>query len=598
MSLAASAKRNAGASPDALAIVDGKTCWKWRQFDAHIDASTVRLAAAGVRSGSCVVLLAPSSAGAIAVLHAIARIGAVAAPLGTGLTATELAAAAAIIEPGLVVSGTGLQGAATALGRPVLSLDEVVAGQAHPDEPPDAPTGIDAPTGLDAPAIIVLTSGTTSQPRAVVLSAGALIASASSWSSALPIASGWLLTLGLGHVAGLGVVWRAALAGVPLMIQDRPRPHEIVAALSAAPFPSHVSVVPPQLLRILDATGDAPPPDTVRAVLLGGGPIDPALVRRALRAGWPVVPTYGLSEAGSGVTALPTADAAVHAGTAGRPLPGVSIRISDPDESGVGEILVQTPARFSAYLADSIATAAAMTADGWLRTGDLGRLDPEGRLTVLDRRMDRIVRGGENISPAEVEAVLLTHPAVAEVAVVARRDPAWGQVPVAAIVVRPGMDDPGDEVLSAHCRTRLAGFKVPTAFLRVEALPKTSGGKVRRAELRSDLDPGGEASAVDAVPGRHEITRPGGVRIAYQTVGHGPIPMLLLHGALSTAGQLGRLARALAASGALTVHVVDRRGSGRSRLAEPAPVEVASHVDDLGAVLDAEGCPGGRSCAA
>ena len=596
LTLAESATRVAGVSPDGLAIIDGKTRLTWREFDAHIDAAAAWLATNGAGSGSCVALLAPASADAIAVLHAIARIGAVAAPLGTGLTAAELAAAAAMIEPGLVVCGPGLEAAATALGRPVLSLVDLEAGRTYLDHPLRAPTGLDAATGLDAPATIVLTSGTTSQPRAVVLSAGALAASASSWSSALPIPNGWLLTLGLGHVAGLGVVWRAALAGVPLVILDRPRPQEIVAALSAAPFPSHVSVVPPQLLRLLDATGDAPPPETVRAILLGGGPIRPALVSRAIEAGWPVVPTYGLSEAGSGVTALPTADAAAHADTAGRPLPGVSIRISDPDDDGIGEILVQTPARFSGYLGDSIATASAITVDDWLRTGDMGRMDRDGRLAVLDRRTDRIVRGGENISPMEVEAVLLAHPAVAEVAIVARRDRVWGQVPVAAIVLRPDVDDPGDDALSAHCRTRLAGFKVPAAFFRVDALPKTPGGKVRRAELRSELDPGAESAAVDTISGRHEIARPGGVRLAYQTVGDGPIPMLLLHGALSTAGQLGRLARALAASGALTVHVIDRRGSGRSRLADPAPVQVATHVDDLGALLDAEACPAAILC--
>ncbi len=592
LSLAESATRTAGVSPGGLAIVDATTRWTWREFNAHIDAAAAWLTAAGARSGSCIAILAPPSAGAIALLHALARIGAVAAPLGTGLTAAELAAAAAIIEPGLIVCGPGLVPAGTALGRPVLALGNLEVARTHLD----APTGPDAPKERDAPATIVLTSGTTAQPRAVVLSAGALAASASSWSAALPTASGWLLALGIGHVAGLGVVWRAALAGVPLVILDRPEPRETLATLSAAPFPSHVSLVPLQLMRLLDSTGDALPPETLRAVLLGGGPIHPALVQRALEAGWPVVPTYGLSEAGSGVTALPTADAAAHAATAGRPLPGVSIRISDPDARGVGEILVHTPARFNGYLGDPAATAAAVTVDGWLRTGDLGRLDSDGRLTLLDRRTDRIVRGGENISPVEVEAVLLEHPAVAEVAIVARRDPTWGQVPVAAIVLRHDMDDPGDVALSAHCRTRLAGFKVPAAFVRVDALPRTPSGKVRRAELRSSLDPEREAAAMDTIPGRHEIARPGGVRLAYQTVGDGPIRMLLLHGALSTAGQLGRLARALAGSGALTVHVVDRRGSGRSRLAEPAPVGVAIHVDDLGAVLDAEGCPAAILC--
>jgi Acyl-CoA synthetases (AMP-forming)/AMP-acid ligases II len=376
-----------------------------------------------------------------------------------------------------------------------------------------------------------------------------------------------------------------------LVVLRRSDPAGIVTALASDPAPSHVSLVPTMLTRVLDAVADGPPPATLRAVLLGGGPIPPELIARAIKAGWPIVPTYGLTEAASGVTALPTGEAASHPGSAGRALPGVEVRIAEPDDAGVGEILVHSPARFTGYLGDAAATAAALTDGDWLRTGDLGNLDPDGRLTVLDRRTDRIVRGGENISPAEVEAVLLGHPAIADAAVVARRDATFGHVPVAAIVLRPGSADPGDDALVRHCRDRLAGFKVPAAFVRLEALPRSAVGKLRRAEVRASLDP-----VVDASPGARgvgrpcHLERPGGVRLVYRTVGTGPVHLLLLHGTLSTARQLTGLARLLAASAALTVHAVDRRGSGGSRLAEPTPLHIDVHVDDLVAVLDAEGC--------
>ena len=201
------------------------------------------------------------------------------------------------------------------------------------------------------------------------------------------------------------------------------------------------------------------------------------------------LPIYGLTEAGSGVTALATVEAAAHAASAGRPLPGVRLRIDAPDDSGVGEILVDSPSRFSGYLGEPAATAAALTGDGWLRTGDLGRLDAEGWLTVVDRRTDRIIRGGENIAPAEVEAVLLGHPAIADAAVVARRDPRFGQVPAAAIVVRPDGPDPTDDELIRFCRATLSGFKVPVAFVRMTTLPRTPGGKLQRTALRAILDP-------------------------------------------------------------------------------------------------------------
>ncbi len=213
-----------------------------------------------------------------------------------------------------------------------------------------------------------------------------------------------------------------------------------------------------------EAAGDAPDaaaPPALRAILLGGAPIPPDLVRRATAAGWPVIPTYGLTEAGSGVTALPASESAATPGSAGRPLPGVMLRIAGPDPGGVGEIQVRTPAAFSGYLGREAESAAAFTADGWLRTGDLGRLDAEARLFVADRRDDLVVSGGENVYPAEVEAVLAAHPAIADAGVAGRPDSTWGAVPVAGIVLRPGALDPGDGALRAWCRERLAPAKVP-----------------------------------------------------------------------------------------------------------------------------------------
>jgi O-succinylbenzoic acid--CoA ligase len=488
-SLAASARLAAADARPEPAIVEGAIAWTWRELDGRADAIARELLLVGVRPGSRVALLTAPSAAAIATLHAIARVGGVVAPLGPGLTVAELAVAGEVIAPDLVIHDPALDAAARAIGVPLRSLDELTGTSPGPETPDElAPPQLPAPDHA-APAAIVLTSGTTGRSKAVVLSTAALVASAEAWLAALPEATGWLLAVGLAHVAGLGVVWRAALSGVPLVVLARPDPAAILAALGAAPHPSHVSLVPTVLTRLLDLGGDVRPPLTLRAVPLGGGAISAGLVRRAIEAGWPVVPTYGLSEAGSGVTASPTDEAAIHPDTAGRPLPGVGIRIVEPDPEGIGEIEVTGPALFSGYIGDPLTTTTAWSEDGWLRTGDLGRLDADGRLIVADRRTDRIVRGGENISPTEVEAVLLEHPAVADAAVVARADPAYGQVPVAAIVLRHGHADPGNEALVALCREGLARFKVPVAFIRLDAIPHTAGGKPRRAELRAVLDP-------------------------------------------------------------------------------------------------------------
>lgn len=547
-------RAHAAAAGDAPAIIEATGTTTWADLDARCDAVAAAVRAAGVEPGPVVAIVAAPSAGAVASLLGVLRAGAIAAPVPTGLAAPELATAMEVLDPVLVLHGAGLAAgmhdALAAAGSPGVTFDP------------------------DAPAVIVLTSGTTGRPGGVVLSGAALAASADAWLAVLPPATGWVLALGLAHVAGLGVLWRAIAERVPVRIVGRGDPVAISAALVADLPPSHVSLVPTQLARLLDHVADASPPPSLRAVLLGGGVIPAALVRRAAAAGWPVIPTYGLSELGSGVTALPFAEAAEAPGSAGRPLPGVTLTIEHPDADGIGEIVVAGPSAFSGYAGE------ASRAPGEpVRTGDLGRIDAAGRLVVVDRRLDRIVRGGENIAPAEVEAVLVAHPAIADAALVARRDAAFGHVPVAAIVLRDGAADPGDGALAAHCRASLAGFKVPAAFVRLDVLPRGASGKLRRSVVRALLD--GESAG--------ELERPGGDRIGWRVTGSGPLPIMLLHGTLSNAAQLHRLAAALADGTGATVHALDRRGSGTGRLGHPAPLDVAVHVADLVAYLDARG---------
>ncbi|HEY5629140.1 MAG TPA: alpha/beta fold hydrolase, partial [Candidatus Limnocylindrales bacterium] len=168
---------------------------------------------------------------------------------------------------------------------------------------------------------------------------------------------------------------------------------------------------------------------------------------------------------------------------------------------------------------------------------------------------------------------------IGDAGVVARRDATFGQVPVAAIVLRPGAADPGDDALVAHSRASLAGFKVPASFVRLEALPRGASGKLRRADLRALLD--GSATG--------QLARPGGDAVGWRITGDGPRQIVLLHGTLSTARQLDLLARELADGCAATVHALDRRGTGSGRLSEPRPLDIAVHVADLIAYLDARG---------
>ncbi|MGK2849325.1 MAG: alpha/beta fold hydrolase, partial [Candidatus Limnocylindrales bacterium] len=431
---------------------------------------------------------------------------------------------------------------------------------------------------------VVPTSGTTARPKLARLPLDRLAASAEAWNAFLPSSTGWLLSLGLSHVAGLGIVSRAAAAGVPIVVPAGLDPAGMLDAIAAAARDgvdvSHLSLVAAQLAGLLDATGDAPPPPSIRAVILGGGPIPAALVRRAVAAGWPVLPSYGMTETASGIVALAAGEAGAHPGTVGLPLPVVQLRIADD-----GEIQVRGPMLFAGYLDDPDAMAATHTVDGWLRTGDLGRLDADGRLTVEGRADDLIVCGGENISPAEVETALASHPAIAEVAVIGAPDRTWGHVPVAIITVPPGITAPTDDDLVAHARARLARFKVPARFVRVASLPRTPLGKVQRRALPALIRPGDPPSMT-----RHDLTladgQPIAVRIEDAADPTAPTAVLL-HATLSSGGQLGSLARRLAER--YRVVLIDRRGTADSPMVEPGRVPVARHVADVIEVLDALG---------
>jgi O-succinylbenzoic acid--CoA ligase len=289
--------------------------------------------------------------------------------------------------------------------------------------------------------LIVHTSGTTGRPRPVTLTPENLEAAARTSNAALGLAPGdrWLAPLQLSHVAGLMILLRCALSGATAVLGP--------ASLDA----TYVSLVPTQLKRLLDAGATGP-----ATVILGGAPAPRPLLARARDAGIAVRVAYGLTQTAAQVTMSEPGDLE----TCGRPLPGADIRAED------GELVVRGP----------------MVAGGEVRTGDLGHLDEQGRVVVTGRRDDLIVSGGENVMPAEVEAVLLEDPRVADAAVFGRPDPEWGSAVVARVVPVPGAT-PDPEELRARCGAVLARYKVPKAIEIADALPRTPGGKLLRREL-------------------------------------------------------------------------------------------------------------------
>jgi o-succinylbenzoate---CoA ligase len=301
----------------------------------------------------------------------------------------------------------------------------------------------------DGDALVVATSGTTGEPKAAVLTHDAVAASARATSARLavdPARDRWLACLPLAHVGGLAVVTRALVTGTPLTLHDGVDAAAVEAAAATGGC-TLVSLVPTVLAR-LDASG-------FRTVVLGGSAMPPDLPANA-------VTTYGMTETGSGI---------VYDGV---PLDGVEVRVVD------GEIRLRGPMLARAYRDGTDPR----DRDGWLPTGDAGAWDAEaGLLRVFGRTDDVVVTGGENVWPAAVERVLARHPAVAEVAVVGRPDPEWGQVVVALVVAADPADPPSLLDLRDAVRAELPAYAAPRQLDLVPDLPRTTSGKVARTRL-------------------------------------------------------------------------------------------------------------------
>ena len=492
--------RRAAETPAAPALLRGDLALSYADLADRVDALSRALRREGIAPGEPLAALCGGALETALCLHAAQRCGAVLLPLNTRLAAAELRFQLEDAGARALVCDAPFAAAACALAREtaVSALELSLAPDGGPAlrriaaSPRAAASLCDAPLCTEAkpeaPLAWLYTSGTTGRPKAAELSHASFVASARGHAALLGLAAGegWLACLPLFHVGGLSILVRCALAGALAELHDRFDAESVCRSLASGRI-AVVSLVPTLLARVLDAWRARPAPPALRCVLLGGAAAEPGLLERARAMGFPVAPTYGLTEAASQVATRPPGDARAPLGARLRPLPGTALRIEAEDgtplaRGEVGEVCVRGATLFTRYVGRPEATRAALRG-GWLHTGDLGRLDAEGRLEILDRRADLIVSGGENVYPAEVEAVLLEHASIAEAAVVARPDAAWGARPLAFVVLRAGAPlDPA--ALARHCRARLAGYKVPVEFRACAALPRNASGKLLRSALR------------------------------------------------------------------------------------------------------------------
>jgi long-chain acyl-CoA synthetase len=471
----------AAVTPDAVALSDDRGGeLTYAALAAAMDRSAAGYAAAGIRPGDVTAIIARNQVG---------WAGALPAAVNWRLAAPEVTALLQLIRPAAVVTDAdcaalakqavaGLDGPEPAL----LRLDEPAApGPAGwpPERPADRLLGSE-------PAVLLHTSGTTGRPKLVPLTHQMLVMAATFMKLEVPeatVGSRHLSALPLFHVAGLANLGYVLFTGGHLHVLGGFEPAGFVDELAARRI-QLTQLVPALIQAVTDevsSRGDPPDLTHLTEVVYGASPIRPDLLERAVTVlGCRFRQNYASSETGPlPISSLSPDDHDPARGrlrTAGRPSLGWEVRLGE-----YGEIQVRGAAPLPGYWNDPQATDEAVTADGFYRTGDVGTVDADGYLTIIDRLKDMIITGGENVYPAEVEAVLAAYPQVADVAVIGVPDDRWGETVHAVVVAGPGLDT-GD--LDAWARGRLAGFKCPTGFTVVSQLPRNATGKVLRSALR------------------------------------------------------------------------------------------------------------------
>ena len=474
--------RHAAGRPHAPALRDscGVTL-DWAGYAEATHAAAALFEARGVRAGDRVLIVAENCAAVAACVFGASRLGAIAVPVNARMTQAELARIVAHCRPRVTVFtivasddarrhaiDAGAQALATAFGPVAVASDTSVPGA--------QPTDV---------AVLLYTTGTTGDPKGVMLTHGNLdfAGHASATLRAMGPEERIYGALPLTHVFGLASMMTAgAVAGAEVQLEARFSPASLLAALreGATILPAvpqmHALLMKHTAEQGIDSLQDAP----LRYVSSGAAPLDPAWKRKAEAFyGLPLQNGYGMTETTAGVSATQNAmgdpDTSV-----GPPLPGVEVRINAPNDSGVGEIQTRGPHVMKGYYNDPARTAEVLSSDGWLCTGDLGRLDDAGRLHVVGRSKELIIRSGFNVYPPEVEAALNDHPDVVQCAVIGR--PRDGNEDVLAFVqvTKAGVTP---QALAEFVRPVLSAYKRPTAIFVVDALPAAATGKILKHRL-------------------------------------------------------------------------------------------------------------------
>lgn len=484
---------HAAGRPDSAALVDASSGRRlsYGELDRELDLAVTMLRSLGVEAGSRVAALSRNSLELIVLQLACARAGAILAPLNWRLSTAELRALLEDCAPTLLFGDDRL----AAMGKvdvPILTPEEL-AGLLEKAEP--AP---EEPGNATLPSLMLYTSGTSGRPKGVLLTEANLFATAVNFSviGEVSASSAFLVDSPMFHVIGMVANIRPALLmGAKIVVSGGFDPAVTLDRLADPSLGiTHYFCVPQMAEMLRSAPGfDASRLRGLKAIFTGGAPHPAARIREWLADGIPIVDGYGMTETGT-VLGMPVSLSTIgrKAGSAGLLPPTLEHRLVRDDGSAcapgeAGELLLRGPNICVGYWRNPAETEKAFTDDGYLRTGDIARRDEDGFFYLVDRKKEMFISGGENVYPAEIEAVLKSHPGVAEAAVVAAPDQKWGEVGHAFVLLRRDAEA-GETALRALCEQGLARYKHPRTIRFLEEMPRTGSGKVLKAELRKLLD--------------------------------------------------------------------------------------------------------------
>ena len=486
--------------PDDTAVTSGTQTYTWRQWRQRILRLTGALRDAGVRPGDRLTVLDLNHLATVELTLAASALGAATVPANFRLSPDQIRYILEDSRPVMLFQGAQLADVAAAAGADSLVPRRVVIGGDSDEYEPFLAAGQPdegASAGPDDVCLVMYTSGTTGRPKGAQLTHRGVIAHSAACCAAMSIGADTvsLVPMPLFHVGGSGYALLGIYGGARTILVREPTPAALFGAIASGA--THTFIVPTVIHGILAAGSQAIAAfGGLRSISYGAAPMPLPMLRQALDA-WPetdLVQVYGMTEI-AGVATLLTG--AAHRDPAhperlasgGLPLPGVEARIVDPvtledvKPGQKGEIWFRSAQVMRGYLNQPEATAEAKTADGWLRSGDIGRTDDAGFVYVLDRVKDMIITGGENVYGPEVESVLDACPGVSEGVVIGVPDERWGEAVKAIVVRAPGAELSADDVIG-FCRARLAHFQCPTSVDFVADLPRSATGKVLKRTLR------------------------------------------------------------------------------------------------------------------